>query len=102
MFTRHKKMMKKIMLVKRKMNDFNDRQIFATQLSLQPILMNPSETTDENEKIVNIPEHTLFGNFPPKIPEAEIKPMALILEAWHLNHLTVRKVPNFSVKMFFL
>ena len=25
--------------------------------------------------IINIPEHTLYGTFPPKIPEAEIKPI---------------------------
>ena len=50
-------------------------EIFADQLSLQPIRMNPLESTDEAEKIVIIPAHTLFGVFPPKIPEDEIKPM---------------------------
>lgn len=50
-------------------------EIFADQLSLQPIRMNPLATTEEEEKLVIIPEHTLFGNFPPKIPEDEIKPM---------------------------
>lgn len=50
-------------------------EIFADQLSLQPIRMNPLESTDETEKIVIIPAHTLFGVFPPKIPEDEIKPM---------------------------
>ena len=29
----------------------------------------------ENEKLVAIPVHTLFGDYPPKIPEDEIKPM---------------------------
>lgn len=51
-------------------------EIFADQLSLQPILMNPLAATEEGEKIVIIPAHTLFGTFPPKIPEEEIKPMA--------------------------
>lgn len=51
-------------------------EIFSGQLSLQPIRMNPLETTEEEEKIVIIPAHTLFGVFPPKIPEAEIKPQA--------------------------
>ena len=51
-------------------------EIFADELSLQPIQMNPLATTEEAEKIVIIPDHTLFGNFPPKIPEEEIKPMA--------------------------
>ena len=51
-------------------------EIFADELSLQPVQMNPLSETDEAEKIVIIPEHTLFGNFPPKIPEDEIKTVA--------------------------
>ena len=50
-------------------------EILADQLSLQPIRMNPLESTEEAEKIVIIPAHTLFGIYPPKIPEDEIKPM---------------------------
>lgn len=50
-------------------------EILAERLSLQPIQMNPLDTTEEAEKIVNIPAHTLFGEYPPKIPEDEIKPM---------------------------
>lgn len=50
-------------------------EILSGQLSLQPVRMNPLETTEEERKIVIIPAHTLFGIFPPKIPEAEIKPM---------------------------
>ena len=50
-------------------------EILADRLSLQPIQMNPLDTTEEAEKIVIIPAHTLFGEFPPKIPEDEIKPM---------------------------
>ena len=33
------------------------------------------ELTEEETKIVVIPAHTLFGDYPPKIPEDEIKPM---------------------------
>lgn len=51
-------------------------EIFADQLSLQPIRMNPLAATEEQEKIVVIPAHTLFAEYPPKIPEDEIKPMA--------------------------
>ena len=51
-------------------------ELLADQLSLQPIVMNPLEATDEDEKLVDIPVHTLFGDYPPKIPEEEIKPMA--------------------------
>ena len=41
--------------------------------SVQPIRMHPA-ATGPFDRIV-IPDHTLFGNYPPKIPEAEIKPM---------------------------
>ncbi len=51
-------------------------EIFADELSLQPVRMNPLASAEEDEKVVIIPAHTLFGNFPPKIPEDEIKPMA--------------------------
>ena len=37
--------------------------------------MNPLDVTEEEEKVVVIPPHTLFGEYPPKIPEEEIKPM---------------------------
>ena len=50
-------------------------EIFADEFSLQPIRMNPVATTEEEEKRVFIPVHTLFGDYPPKIPEDEIKPM---------------------------
>lgn len=50
-------------------------EILSGELSLQPIRMNPLAATDEEEKIVIIPAHTLFGDYPPKIPEDEIKPM---------------------------
>ena len=51
-------------------------ELLPERLSLQPIVMNPLETSDEAEKIVDIPAHTLFGDYPPKIPEEEIKPVA--------------------------
>lgn len=51
-------------------------EIFADELSLQPIRMNPVEISPEGERVVVIPAHTLFGEYPPKIPEDEIKPMA--------------------------
>ena len=51
-------------------------EVFADQLALQPIRMNPLAATEDEEKVVIIPAHTLFGEYPPKIPEDEIKPMA--------------------------
>ena len=50
-------------------------EILAGEFSLQPIRMNPLNVTEEEEKVVIIPAHTLFGEYPPKIPEEEIKPM---------------------------
>ncbi len=50
-------------------------EVFADTLSLQPISMTPSEDTTEEQENIVIPAHTLFGSYPPKIPEAEIKPV---------------------------
>jgi hypothetical protein len=50
-------------------------EILPGELSLQPVSMNPLEVADEEEKFVNIPDHTLFGDYPAKIPEDEIKPI---------------------------
>lgn len=50
-------------------------EMFADQFSLQPIRMNPLDTSVQEKKVVIIPAHTLFGEYPPKIPEDEIKPM---------------------------
>ena len=49
-------------------------EILAGQLSMQPIRMQPVEP-GEIPVDVMIPDHTLYGEYPPKIPEAEIKPM---------------------------
>lgn len=51
-------------------------ELLPDRLSLQPIVMNPIETSEEEEKRVIIPVHTLFGDYPTKTPEEEIKPMA--------------------------
>ncbi len=48
--------------------------VFSGELSLQNVRMEPTEVSEENKNIV-IPANTLFGNFPPKIAEAEIKPV---------------------------
>ena len=51
-------------------------EILPDVTALQPIQMTPLETAppDEDEVLV-IREHTLYGEYPPKIPEDEIKPM---------------------------
>lgn len=47
-------------------------EILPDRLALQQIRMKPLERIQE-EQIVMIPVHTLFGEYPPKIPEDEIK-----------------------------
>lgn len=51
-------------------------EIFPDELSLQQIRMIPLQTAQGEEEIISIPVHTLYGEYPPKIPEEEIKPMA--------------------------
>ncbi|MGN1266648.1 MAG: peptidoglycan-binding protein, partial [Dorea sp.] len=48
-------------------------EILATIKALQNIRMRPLDTTGV-EQVFVIPAHTLYGTYPPKIPEAEIKP----------------------------
>lgn len=50
-------------------------EILSGELSLQPIRMNPVEVGPDMGTVIAIPAHTLFGDYPPKIPEAEIKPI---------------------------
>ena len=50
-------------------------EILPGELALQQIVMNPMEIADQEEETILIPPHTLYGNYPPKIPEAEIKPL---------------------------
>ena len=46
-----------------------------SEYTLQNIEMTPTETSGDAEEIIAIPDHTLYGDYPPKIPEDEIKPM---------------------------
>lgn len=50
-------------------------EILPERVALQQIRLAPVERMEE-EQIVVIPVHTLFGEYPPKLPEEEIKPMA--------------------------
>ncbi len=49
-------------------------EILPDVLSLQPIALIPEASPGQEEDIV-IPDYTLYGDYPPKIPEAEIKPV---------------------------
>ena len=50
-------------------------ELLADATALQQVRMEPTEEMEQTEDIV-IPDHTLYGEYPPKIPEEEIKPMA--------------------------
>lgn len=50
-------------------------EILPEVTAVQPIQLNPLEVSTEQEDVIVIPDHTLFGVYPPKIPEDEIKPV---------------------------
>lgn len=50
-------------------------EILSGEESIQPVSMNPIEEENLVQSDITIGDHTLFGNYPPKIPEDEIKPM---------------------------
>lgn len=50
-------------------------EVLPTVKALQNVKLEPKEETVSSENQIVIPDHTLYGNYPPKIAEAEIKPM---------------------------
>ena len=59
---------------------FKPRQISGTEilpdsLAIQPVALEPEEDPEPLPDPVVIPEHTLYGNYPPKIAETEVKPV---------------------------
>ena len=50
-------------------------EVLPDVTAVQNIRMTPTETSQGAEEIITIPDHTLYGEYPPKIPEDEIKPM---------------------------
>ncbi|MCI5700334.1 MAG: peptidoglycan-binding protein [Lachnospiraceae bacterium] len=53
--------------------DITGTELLPEVKAVQPVVMDPLEPEEQFEDIV-IPAHTLFGEYPPKIPEDEIKP----------------------------
>ena len=49
-------------------------ELLADETSIQPVRMIPLTEGEDFERIV-IPAHTLFGDYPEKIPEAEVNPV---------------------------
>ncbi len=50
-------------------------QIFSEQLALQQVQMSAEEESQSQVDNIVIPANTLYGDFPPKIAESEIKPV---------------------------
>lgn len=51
-------------------------EVLPTELSIQNVELVTLDSPGNPVDNIVIPESTLFGNFPPKIPEDEVKPMA--------------------------
>lgn len=54
--------------------DVSGTEILPTASAILPVRMTPSTPSGNFQDIV-IPDHTLYGEYPPKIPEDEIKPV---------------------------
>lgn len=60
---------------------FETVNIIGTQLlsgvtAIQPVGMIPLADLEGQREIIDIPDHTLYGSFPPKIAESEVKPVS--------------------------
>ncbi|MDF2886509.1 MAG: Peptidoglycan-binding domain 1 protein [Lacrimispora sp.] len=51
-------------------------QILADTDAIQPVRMTPVKDQTTPDTPITIPDHTLYGDYPPKIAEAEVKPVA--------------------------
>lgn len=54
--------------------DISGIEILSTATAVQSVYLEPQEPGEQIDNLV-IPAHTLYGDYPPKIPEEEIKPM---------------------------
>ncbi len=54
--------------------DISGIEILSTATAVQSVYLEPKEPGEQIDNLV-IPAHTLYGDYPPKIPEEEIKPM---------------------------
>lgn len=50
-------------------------EILSGVTAIQNVRLNPSDNSGDDEETFVIPAHTLYGNYPAKIPEDEIKPI---------------------------
>lgn len=50
-------------------------EILSSVTAIQNIALRPMDTQGPSDEVFVIPAHTLYGTYPPKIPEDEIKPI---------------------------
>ena len=50
-------------------------EILADSTAIQPVSLTPAGEGTPPENPIVIPDHTLYGNYPPKIAETEVKPV---------------------------
>ncbi|MCD8082943.1 MAG: peptidoglycan-binding protein [Clostridiales bacterium] len=50
-------------------------EILAETTAIQPVRMEPESSASEEASVIQIPEHTLYGYYPPKIAETEVQPV---------------------------
>ena len=50
-------------------------EILANTKAIQNVRMRPDDQSSQEENVFVIPAHTLYGEYPPKIAEEEIKPL---------------------------
>lgn len=54
--------------------EIDGTEVLPDVTALQPVELIPA-AENTGEEVIVIPDHTLYGEYPPKIPEAEVKPM---------------------------
>lgn len=55
--------------------EISGTEVLPEATAIQPVAMEPEEDSQPEENPIVIPDHTLYGNYPPKIAETEIKPV---------------------------
>lgn len=55
--------------------DVSGVEVFSGTTAIQNIRLRPLETAEDDLRNIVIPANTLYGDYPPKIAEAEIKPV---------------------------
>lgn len=58
-----------------KTTEISGTEILPDVTAIQPVRLEPESDPEAVENPIVIPDHTLYGNYPPKIAEAEIKPV---------------------------